>query len=72
MGFNLKGLKETANKSTFAPFEFFEVNFFLCFLDAGLRDCEKANFMNGIPASYSCGFVSIRGYTFSGFTRLNL
>ena len=57
MGFNHKERKEKANRSTLEPLGFFEV----CFLDAKPRACEKADFMDGIPVSYSCGFVFIRG-----------
>ena len=38
-----KGLKENDNKSTFAPFESFEVNFSFCFLKTRLRAYEVAD-----------------------------
>ena len=46
MGFDLKGLKENDNRSTFVPFEFFVVDWPFCLLEPKLRAYEEVDSMS--------------------------
>lgn len=61
MGFNLKRIKENANKSTLGNHELFDAILPLILPGACLMAGKKVEFIKGVLISSSCEFVSIRG-----------